>query len=834
MYFLEITNAKGEKITIENDNIASLNVIFDSSESDDFILGGAIPAEFQATIFNDKDQFQNFKFFGSTIQLWNQNWKQLGKFICSNPIIDEYMIKLEGNDFLANADTIWNGAVFPLTQWELLLNICNQLNLTLNVNKEDLPCANVIIQSSDGIKGKTCRSLIRYIAEANGMFAFMNGAGFLEFKKYDFNKVVKEIKFKDVDTLEVEEMKTFRDGVRIDKDKHGGGTSSYLEIKDNPILSNLSDHDIQYSTQKIYEQIKGMEYYATNLKTWDEKNDLWLGDFYTVENIRGEIIPSIVMQISINSDETINYQSFGDSFEKKQNEAIEESGNIIESFDEEVDFGKTNNGMRIQAKEGLFTICEKKIDNVSKFTRVFLCASGRFTYTSGKEATFEIYADNIKIKEFKVLSRGTQDFSFSFMADTRQAKSNVYSLKVKVNNGEEIDIKPFGIELAILVKSGEIDDIQATDQLLIEKVNWFDISSLNFRKLEVGFIQDYVQCGAPVIIGGPWDISLNQDGSVMATLYDNGELKIIGDNVSKMKTLQAEPITMEEFDISSIPWLVEGFGEQIIKITFKDCFNVDMIFNCSEEDNRTTKYCLLYYHPNLTKIVFDNVQSSECDDFRYFKNDVSIYFANDICHFSNFLLTNTKIENETLIFDNPVCMFGMLDYSEGYEHLSNLKYIYIDNLLYFDYSCCANNKTLEGVFVKNVVDGEVEKIRSYSFQNCNNLSMFTLDYNNTNSFVIDYRDCLSEFYLGSYVGSETFDNTNISDIYINNLEVTLTIGNYITYLKWVFATSDYSSNTFTSSNTTLHLPQTTIDRATINKIKNKYGFIDVTAFNILE
>ena len=165
---------------------------------------------------------------------------------------------------------------------------------------------------------------------------------------------------------------------------------------------------------------------------------------------------------------------------------------------------------------------------------------------------------------------------------------------------------------------------------------------------------------------------------------------------------------------------------------------------------------------------------------------------------------------------------------EEFATISNLKYLYLENLKQIKYSSFKNNKVIEGVFIKSKNGNMAEYIQNYAFQNCVNLCMFATT-NNSSEFVIDYENSSDfEFFLGSTLGGESFANTQISDLYIINIPVKITTGNYNDLLSWVM-----SKSAFIDSNTTLHLVDVEIEQTAINAIKNNYYFVDVVDCTIV-
>lgn len=535
---LKITTKKNEVLYVRDDDFDDYSYLSNTTSSSEFELGGAIPCSFDCTIF-DHD-FKQYILYGATIEAYlgdvEDEDKLLGTFTINKTDIDQDIIVINSDDDLAKTDVKWKGRSFPCTMWELLTNVCEQVDIELGVIQEDLINANIILTTESGLVGRKCRDILKWIAEANGMYCIMSRRNNLLFKIYDF-KNIKTIRQEDMDSLKLEQTNTTRKGTIINHNNKNikfGDTSYSLKLTDNPILSNLSSSELTKAGNALNVNIQYIDYYAGTFNVWENDYDLQVGDVVKVVDDDGqEFIVAIHDMTMDNEGEFYSIVSYGDSIESK-NEILQEDDyedtntNDTTNLDEEKTSRALNHQI-IRAKQGRYTLLEKVVYDINYYTRVLLLLSINFYYTNGKKIIFEIYANEKKIREVPVVGTdGIYHVVEAFMADVDyDSETCVYSVRVSIEEGNELLIDKFKGILTLHVSNGMTSDAIATDQYFIERVKAMSYGTLNQYKVKMAQVYDELDIPSeePIALM-TWDVSAANDNSMPATLYSNGALDI--------------------------------------------------------------------------------------------------------------------------------------------------------------------------------------------------------------------------------------------------------------------------------------------------------------------
>lgn len=538
---INVTTKDNRHFTIKNEDLVDYDYKCNSTSSNDFELGGAIPRSFDFTVF-DHD-FKKYQFYGARITVYTNDEaigaNKIGEFIINKTNIQQDVIILESDDDLSNTDITWVGRSFPCTIWEIITSVCNQCNLQLLTIAGELPNAGMIVDNSSNLQKAKCREILKWCAEANGMFCIMDKNNKLVFKKYNFSNVI-VLNHDDVDNLQLEQVNTTRKGITI-KDKHFGDMCYPYKIDNNPILENLSDANLTIACNRIVNQIKFTDYYAGDFNVWNDDYNPEVGDVVRVTDDDGDTFLVLIHDISMNNEEEyFEIKSYGDSIEDKNtrkndtDDSGDYSGNSDGSSEGNLQMGRIRNHQRIHAMAGKFTLLEMAVRNTNYFTKVNLELSINFVYTNGKFINFDIYANNKFIRRVPVLGTGQMYHAVeAFVADVDYTPNDCrYSVVVDINDDEELTIEPFDAILSLKATGGTIEDNTATDQLFIEKFEKIPASVLNQNKATPKSMSDRYsieKSDEPATLEFEWNISRSGSDNLVAKYYSNRELVIEGD-----------------------------------------------------------------------------------------------------------------------------------------------------------------------------------------------------------------------------------------------------------------------------------------------------------------
>ena len=540
---INVTTKNNRHFVIKNEDLVDYDYKCNSTSSNDFELGGAIPRSFDFTIFDHN--FKQYQFYGARIVVYTGDEAiaahKLGEFTINKTNIEQDIITLESDDDLSNTDIKWVGRGFPCTIWEIITSVCNQCNIQLLNTSAELPNASVIVDNSSNLQSVTCRDILKWSAEANGMFCIMNKNNQLIFKKYDFSSVT-ILNHNDIDSLKLEQVNTTRKGITI-KDRHFGDMAYPIKIEENPILDNLSDANLTIACNRIVNQIKLIDYYAGSFNLWNDDYNPEVGDILQVIDDDGDTFLTIIHDITMNNeDEYFEINSYGDSIEdknKKKNDTEDSggdtSGNSKSGGEGNLQMGRIRNHQRIHAMAGRFIILEMGVKNTNYFTKVNLELSVNFIYTNGKFINFDIYANGKFIRRVPIMGTGRLYHAVeAFIADVDyDATSCMYSVVVDINDNEELTIEPFEAILSLKATNGTIEDNAATDQLFIEKFNKITANVLNQNKATTKDLSDsysIVMGDEPPVLEFTWNISKTGKENLIGEYYSNRELIITGDS----------------------------------------------------------------------------------------------------------------------------------------------------------------------------------------------------------------------------------------------------------------------------------------------------------------
>ena len=643
---VQVTTKLGQSFNLIDKDFVDYDFKSNVTSSNDFELGGAIPNCFDFSIFDHN--FKQYQLYGARIKVYLDdtplNTKLLGEFTINSVDIEQDLIVCKSDDDLSNTDVKWVGRSFPCRMYEILTSVCNQCNIPLQ--NAWIPNGGFIIETSSGLEDVTCRQILKWIGEANGMYCILNSQNQLVYKEYDFENI-KAIAQTDIDSLKLEQTNTTRQGIHIDKKNKTFGETQYpINIKDNPLLENLSDAALTTICNNIVKNIKKIDYYAGSFNLWNDNYYLHVGDVIKVIDNDGHEFVTIIHDITMNNeDEYFEINSYGDSIEdknKRKNDTSEHTSGDDTSGggSSDLQMGRVRNHQRIHAKQGRFTILEMSVDDINYFTKVNLELSINFTYTNNQFINFYIYANDKLIRSVPVMGTGQlYHLTEAFVADVDYTPTRcLYSVVVDIHAGETLTIEPFEAILSLKATNGVIKDNTATDQLFIEKIKKITSQLANQYKYTIKSITEEVAIDNP---DPPepyiWKVGELESTRLTASFTpENGQLRIYGDGLLDMESSSGEKFG--------------GIG------------TASTIFSrlTSKYDSKALDDVLTY----TTSIIFDITYAEKTNSWGVVKNNNLI----------NFVLTNDN-DDYTFTNLNTLNIAGNIAREVTFPNQKNLKHI---------------------------------------------------------------------------------------------------------------------------------------------------------------
>ena len=840
----------GQDLEITKHDIRNNSFVDFVSNENEVRIGTACSCELDVDIKNTNKEYSNYKFKNSKCIVHTNDNEKLGVFYVSEVTKTKTTISIKMEDQLKQTDETWLGMSFPCSIFEILTNVCYQCRLNLENTIEDFKNFNLIVKSSEGLEGVSCRTILKYVAEVLGTFCIVNVDGNLEFKWYDFNNIKNTIDYKQTNGFDINEIDTKRDGVLIKNDKNTiqvGDSSCSFIIENNPLLFSLSDNELYEIGMEIWNNTKQMEFTSGSYQLRTIPNEVRAGGVVRIIDEDGNERISIITQITIDNDNSCTIESFGDNDNIENSKSTSTVSSKKEIYTSEISYGRIKNNQHIKTKQGIFTICEKQVSNVSRFTQVNMELSILFKHTPNKFVYFSIYADKIRLKkEIPILCHeGINFFNFSEIVDTSNMISTLYSLKVRVEDGCEIDIEPGDAVMSLKIKGGRIVETQATDQYTHERVGTFRVGDLTFQKLKTGTIIDKLDENEDITLKilnvkyGPWDISKLQNGSVMASIFDDGTLFIKGDNVNEMKSLGS---TWGNGN----PWY-KNRGE-ITRVLVSNCYNLGAF--AFARDYAGTKF---------TSITIKNVQRIDeqaCASITEWHDnaiDYSITFGSNEINTQYFGVG--CFANSNLVVNNP-----QFDYMKMTTIEENEEVHIIPSGPIIEKNAFKGCTGIDGI----VYISSLNSVESGAFQGCSNIDLVRIgtisptiiensDGTHTIKRTIDFKStCFKDCSQLSYVMLPGSDGTFLiqQDIKtievwdeafsgINDIIVTCpidTISWANPYLKFI-GNNAFKPNVYGNSRLSLG-GSCTIKREDesyiINNLKSTYGFTEVYGYVLVD
>lgn len=560
------------KILLKNGNELEVNESFMTSfryedfvtNSEEIRIGVAPSATLDFSLINRDNVLSGKKFDECELIYYNDKGERKGTFDCSEIKKNKKSIDFEMVDRMMRFEVDWKGCSFPITTYNLLLNICGQCGISLRTLKSDIINADLTIQDEDGLAGETCRTILKYLCEIFGSYANMDENGDLLIEYYDFNTIKDKIEYGKCTYFEIDEKISRRAGVLFKNNKENvqiGDTSSSYIIEDNPIIKQLSESVKKEVGQRIVDRIK-----YTSLKSGEftlSKRDLKEGDVIEVVEENGDISVCVVSKIVFENLNKMTIFSYGDTKNTKESTSTSTSSTTTEGIDysKEMDLGRGQNHQRIIAKAGTYTLAEELITNITSFSKVDLNLLINFNYNLEKILFFQIYANDKLVEVLKYKAEpGFNQFNAGFLADIDLDKNyNLFSCKITLEEGDILEIEPFKCKMRFIVQSCNINDAVAVDQYFVEKYNKIDNRIFNQNRFTIKTLREKITIKIPFYT---FDVSKNNDGSVMCDWYEDGSMEIYGSG--EIKNDEVYDIAYSKFDKTAYTNIKENTTNIII------------------------------------------------------------------------------------------------------------------------------------------------------------------------------------------------------------------------------------------------------------------------------
>ena len=196
LYRAVITLASGSSITVDNDDLALTGgVVIDEAVCSDENLrvGTCVVNKLTLTLQNYNGDFDAYNFMGAPVVLHIrlmvdgslEEFQRGVYYVAESPVYDTAFLTLVCYDGMIACDAQYTDvqATFPITVDNLIGAICTACSVTRE--SQTLPLASLSIPANPFSETATCREVLSYIAEINGMNCRFNNLGKLEFTWYN-------------------------------------------------------------------------------------------------------------------------------------------------------------------------------------------------------------------------------------------------------------------------------------------------------------------------------------------------------------------------------------------------------------------------------------------------------------------------------------------------------------------------------------------------------------------------------------------------------------------------------------------------------------------------
>ena len=402
-------------ILLADENMISFNEFVDidykinSSDNNELLLGNVSAASLNFSIWNGGKQWNAFKFKGSKAYLYKdaERTKKIGVFNIEKVTKNKNTLNFESIDNMGKTDAIFKGIQTPFSLWELVNQICSQLDITLANKKEDFDHITQTYDNTNEILGKPCREILKYIGEVTTKYAIFDPDGKLFFSWYDLNAnaIKKEITYNKLKDFARDEDLLYVSGVSciLENEEYLKGSQSSYDLRlttDNPFLKPLNEAERNQILEDIYSRCYGMQYLSCDIALSTE--DINIGDTLIVHDEDGNRYKILVTYLNINKIFNMKITSAGAN-PNRQTQSSSSSGGGETKTEDKIAIAKDENYKMIEIENSIAErhLNSLKIDGVTEKTSAYFNYSLQFNWTSTNDNTikFKLYINDI-IKEF--------------------------------------------------------------------------------------------------------------------------------------------------------------------------------------------------------------------------------------------------------------------------------------------------------------------------------------------------------------------------------------------------------------------------------------------------
>lgn len=325
-----ITTTNNATIEIAENELKSMSYSASTTDKDELLLGGTNASTFNFSLLDTTNKYAGINFNNSQVIYYDNDIK-IGTFYTETikKEADSVLMEFECIDKMTEFDKKWAGAIFPITMFDLLKNIANQMGVSL-INTE-ITNGDISLTDNKGIVGKTCREILRYIGQVSGSYAILNEDGALELRWFDF-------KTTNIKTIPYSTFKKFERSAKtnninsisilIGDEKYSAGADGGYDLiidTDNPFMTILNIDKTKEVLTNIYNKIGNMEYITCNFNIKTD-NSIKCGDTVNVIIKDGTFHKAIITSKAISNLYSMDVVSSGENVSRDYSSQVNSGG----------------------------------------------------------------------------------------------------------------------------------------------------------------------------------------------------------------------------------------------------------------------------------------------------------------------------------------------------------------------------------------------------------------------------------------------------------------------------------------------------------------------------
>ena len=135
---LKILLKNGQELEVNEKYMTSFRYENSASNGEEIRIGVAPSATLDFTLVNIDNILSGKKFDECELIYYNDKGERKGTFDCDNIKKNKKSIEFEMVDRMMRFEVDWKGCAFPITTYNLLLNICGQCGISLRTPKSEI------------------------------------------------------------------------------------------------------------------------------------------------------------------------------------------------------------------------------------------------------------------------------------------------------------------------------------------------------------------------------------------------------------------------------------------------------------------------------------------------------------------------------------------------------------------------------------------------------------------------------------------------------------------------------------------------------------------------